>query len=176
MTKGLWKDPQGEKYLSEYWERFPGMWHQSDFGYIDSSSYWYLLGRSDDTMSVAGKRIGPAEVESALVRDPAVIEAAAISVPDDIKGEAIIAFVVLGDGIDLEEITTRLVALVREDLGPAISPKIVLQLEELPKTRSGKILRRVIRASYLGLPLGDLSSLDNPNSLEGLPVSHKLSS
>jgi len=176
MTKGLWKDPRGEKYLSEYWERFPGVWHQSDFGYIDSSNYWYLLGRSDDTMSIAGKRIGPAEVESALVRDTDVIEAAAVSIPDEIKGEAIIAFVVLRDGSQLTEITPRLLALVREDLGPAISPKTVIQLAELPKTRSGKVLRRVIRASYLGLPLGDLSSLDNPNSLEGLSASHRLSS
>lgn len=168
MTKGLWKDPDGERYLSEYWQQFSGMWHQSDFGYVDSSGYWYLLGRSDDTMSVAGKRIGPAEVESALVRDPLVVEAAAISVPHDIKGEAIIAFVVLGDGANLKDISTRLSALVREDLGPAISPEAILQLQELPKTRSGKILRRVIRASYLNLPLGDLSSLDNPSALGGL--------
>lgn len=171
MTKSLWREP--ERYLESYWQRYPGMWHQGDFAYVDADGYWYLLGRSDDTMNVAGKRVGPAEVESALVQDNDVIEAAAVGVPDDVKGEVLVTFVVLRGKVRLEDIRDRLAATVRAELGPAIVPKRIIQVDELPKTRSGKILRRVIKASYLDRPLGDLSSLENPSALEALRLPHR---
>jgi acetyl-CoA synthetase len=151
------------------------MWHQSDFGYVDPGGYWYLLGRSDDTMNVAGKRVGPAEVESAVVRDDDVVEAAAVGVPHDVKGEGLLVFVVLRDGVNLEDVTPRIRSLIRAELGPSIVPEDIFGLGELPKTRSGKVLRRVIRASYLGEPLGDLSSLDNASSIDGLPKGPRVS-
>ena len=167
MTKGLWRDR--ERYFTSYWRRFPGKWHQADFGYVDREGVWYLLGRSDDTITLAGKRVGPAEVESALVRDVDVVEAAAIGVPDAVKGEALVAFVVLREGIVLGPINDRLAELVKGDLGPAIEPKGIVPVAELPKTRSGKVMRRVVRALFLGLDPGDLSSLENPTSLDTLP-------
>lgn len=168
MTRSLWRDP--ERYFESYWHRYPGLWHQGDFGYVDPDGHWYLLGRSDDTMNVAGKRVGPAEVESALVRDEDVVEAAAVGVPDDLKGEGLVAFVVVRDGVDVDAITGRLVDLVKADLGPAIAPKRIVAVDALPKTRSGKVLRRVVRAVYLGLPVGDLSTIDDATVLDGLPT------
>jgi acetyl-CoA synthetase len=168
MTKSLWRE--ADRYRDSYWRRYPGLWHQGDFAYVDRDGFWYLLGRSDDTMNVAGKRIGPAEVESAIVQDGAVLEAAAVGVPDELKGEQLVTFVVLSDGVYIEEVADRLAARVRSDLGPAITPKKMLQVAELPRTRSGKILRRVMRAVYLGLDPGDLSSLDNPDALASLPT------
>ena len=167
MTKGLWRDP--ERYLESYWRRYRGMWHQGDFAYVDPEGYWYLLGRSDDTMNVAGKRVGPAEVESIVVDHDDVLEAAAVGVPDSVKGETIVLFLVLRDGVDLEAIAPRLADRLRTDLGPAMAPKVVRAVPELPKTRSGKVMRRLVRAAYLGQPLGDVSSLENPNALEHLP-------
>jgi len=167
MTKGLWQDK--ERYLDSYWRRFPGLWHQSDLGYIDPDGYWYLLGRSDDTMNIAGKRVGPAEVETAMVCHDDVVEAAAVGVPDEIKGETLLVFVVLRDGADVVDIAGQLNDLARDELGPAITPKAIFQVPDLPKTRSGKVLRRVIRAEYLEAPAGDLSTLDNPSALDGLP-------
>jgi acetyl-CoA synthetase len=166
MTRSLWREP--ERYFESYWQRYPGLWHQSDFGYIDRDGYWYLLGRSDDTMNIAGKRIGPSEVESALVRHDSVVEAAAISIPHNVKGEELLAFVVLREGVELKTLNETLVAHVRHDLGPAIVPRQIIQLAELPKTRSGKIMRRIIRAGYLKEPMGDLSSLENPGSIDAL--------
>jgi acetyl-CoA synthetase len=168
MTKGIWQD--GQRYLETYWLRFPGLWQQGDFAYIDSEGYWYLLGRSDDTIKLAGKRVGPAEIESALVQDDDVVEAAAIGIPDDIAGEALLAFVVLRAGTDAEDVCDRLTREVRTVLGPALVPKQILSVDELPKTRSGKILRRVLKSVYLDLPLGDLSSLDSVTVLDSLPT------
>ena len=167
MTNGLWGD--NEKYLDTYWRRFPGLWHQGDFAYVDGAGYWYLLGRSDDTIKLSGKRVGPAEVETALVGDEDVIEAAAVGVPDQVAGEALLAFVVARGGADGDALRSRLKVRVRADLGASLVPKEICVVAELPKTRSGKILRRVLRAVYLGLPTGDLSSLDNPGSLADLP-------
>jgi acetyl-CoA synthetase len=168
MTKGFWGNR--DLYLDTYWQRFKGMWHQGDFAYVDGESMWYLLGRSDDTIQLAGKRVGPAEVESALVKHDDVVEAAAVGVPDDVKGDAIVAFVVLKDGTEVASIVDALRAQVRAELGPAITPKTILQVPELPKTRSGKVMRRVVRAIYLGEAPGDMSALDNPTALDSLPV------
>lgn len=168
MTKGLWREP--DRYLDSYWRRYPKMWHQGDFAYADRDGYWYVLGRSDDTMNVAGKRVGPAEIESIMVGDDDVVEAAAVGVPDTLKGEAMVVFLVLTDDADLPAVTARLVDRVRSVLGPALVPKTIESVTELPKTRSGKVLRRLVRAVYLGQPVGDTSSLENPGSLDQFPT------
>jgi acetyl-CoA synthetase len=168
MTKGLWREP--ERYLDSYWLRYQGMWHQGDFAYVDPDGFWHVLGRSDDTMNVAGKRVGPAEVESIMVDDYDVIEAAAVGVPDSLKGEAMVVFLVLRDGADLQAATTRLAEQVRAVLGPALVPNVIRAVAELPKTRSGKVLRRLVRAVYLGQPVGDTSSLENPGALDNFPT------
>ncbi len=167
MTRGFWHDP--ERYLETYWSRFPGVWVHGDWAEVDRDGLWYIRGRSDDTIKVAGKRLGPAEVESVLVEDPDVVEAAAIGVPHAIKGEALVCFAVLSPlaspGEDKPE---RLRAHVARALGRALAPEAVYLVPDLPRTRNAKILRRLVRAAYLGLDLGDVTSLENPDSLEPL--------
>jgi acetyl-CoA synthetase len=165
MTRGIWKDT--ERYLDAYWRRFPDVWVHGDWASVDADGFWFLHGRSDDTMNVAGKRLGPAEVESALAHHPAVAESAAIGVPDEVKGEAIWCFVVLNPGHrEDEELAGQLKAVVSEHLGKSFKPSRILFVEELPKTRSAKIVRRALRAAVLGKDPGDLSSLENPAALE----------
>jgi acetyl-CoA synthetase len=165
MTRGFWKDP--ERYLETYWRRIPDVWVHGDFAAIDEDGLWYILGRSDDTIKVAGKRVGPAEVESVLGSHPAVTEAAAIGVPDEIKGEAVVAFAVLGPGYQPDEtLRAELEALVASELGKPLAPKAVRFVGDIPKTRNAKLMRRVIRAAYLGQPPGDLSALLNPEAVE----------
>jgi acetyl-CoA synthetase len=165
MTRGFWKDP--ERYLETYWSHIPDVWVHGDFAAIDDDGLWYILGRSDDTIKVAGKRIGPAEVESVIASHPAVIEAAAIGVPDEIKGEALVAFVVLRPDYQPDEaLRVELETLVAKELGKPLAPKAVLFVRDIPKTRNAKLMRRVIRAAYLGEPPGDLSALLNPEAIE----------
>ena len=165
MTRGFWRDP--DRYLDTYWSRFPNMWLHGDFAAIDDDGQWYILGRSDDTIKVAGKRVGPAEVESILVGHIKVIEAAAIGIPDDIKGETIVAFVVLQPDIDPDDtLRAELIALVAREMGKPLTPKEVLFIRDIPKTRNAKVMRRVIRAAYLGEPLGDQSALVNPEVVD----------
>ena len=166
MTHGFWHDR--ERYLETYWSRWPGLWVHGDWALIDEDGYWYLLGRSDDTLKVAGKRVGPAEVESAAVAHPAVSEAAAIGVPDPVKGETIVVFAVLPPGYEpSDSLRAEVAEAVVHELGRALRPQTVHFVRELPKTRNAKILRRVIRAKYLGhADLGDLTSLENPAAVE----------
>ncbi len=165
MTRGFWRDP--DRYVETYWSRFPGVWVHGDWALIDDAGYWYIQGRSDDTLKVAGKRVGPAEVESAAVAHPSVVEAAAVGVPHDIKGEAIAVFCVLRRGeTDGPDIRSAIASEVVRELGKALKPDVVEIVPALPKTRSGKVMRRVIRAAYLGLDPGDVSALDDPASLE----------
>jgi acetyl-CoA synthetase len=167
MTRGFWKDP--ERYLQAYWNRFPNVWVHGDFAAIDDSDLWYILGRSDDTIKVAGKRVGPAEVENVLVGHPAVTEAAAIGVPDKIKGQAVVAFAVLQAGSEPgESLRAELEELVAKELGKPLAPKAVRFVQDIPKTRNAKVMRRVIRTAYLGEPPGDLSALVNPEAVEGI--------
>ena len=164
MTQGFWRDP--DRYLETYWSRWPDVWVHGDWVEVDDAGLWYVRGRSDDTIKVAGKRLGPAEVESALVSHPAVAEAAAIGVPDDVKGEALVAFVVLKPGIDdSPELRRELSRRVADELGRALRPKAVEIVSELPKTRNAKVLRRVVRSVYLGKDPGDLSSLENRSAI-----------
>jgi acetyl-CoA synthetase len=165
MTRGFWKDP--ERYLETYWSRIPDVWVHGDFAAIDEDGLFYILGRSDDTIKVAGKRVGPAEVENVLVSHSAVAEAAAVGVPDEIKGQAVVVFVVLQQGFEPSEaLRTELKALVTKGLGKPLAPKEVRFVRDIPKTRNAKVMRRVIRSAYLGKPPGDLSALVNPEAVE----------
>ena len=165
MTRGIWGDP--ERYIATYWCRFKDVWVHGDWASVDKDGFWFLHGRSDDTMKVAGKRVGPAEVEGALMSHPAVSEAVAIGVPDEIKGEAIVCFVVLKRGFDAsEELRGKLKEHVVEKLGKALKPKEVKFVGQLPKTRNAKILRRMVKIVYLGKVVEDTSSLANPEALE----------
>jgi acetyl-CoA synthetase len=161
MTRGIWGDP--ERYLETYWSRFPGVWTHGDWASIDEDGYWYLHGRSDDTLNIAGKRIGPAELESAAVNHPAVAEAAAIGVPHEVKGEVAWLFCVLAPGADATG--DEIAAAVAHELGKAFAPDRVIFVSALPKTRSAKIVRRAVRATALGSDPGDLSTLENPDAL-----------
>ena len=165
MTRGFWKDP--ELYIQAYWSRFPKVWVHGDWAAIDPDELWYILGRSDDTIKVAGKRVGPAEIESILVSHPAVSEAAAIGIPDPVRGETVICFCVLkpaqtGDAALAEELREK----VARSLGKPLKPEAVRFVADLPKTRNAKVMRRVIRAVYTGQKVGDLSALENPQCIE----------
>jgi acetyl-CoA synthetase len=167
QTRGFWNDP--ERYHETYWSRLPGIWVHGDWAVIDADGYWYIRGRSDDTLKVAGKRVGPAEVEAAATAHPSVVEAAAIGVPHAVKGEAIVVVCTLRRGeTDAPDLRAAIGRRVVEDLGKTLRPEAVVIVPALPKTRSGKIMRRVIRAAYLGLDPGDLSALDDPSTIEAI--------
>src|SRR5262245_1603694 len=167
MTAGFWRDPA--RYEETYWSRWPNVWVHGDWALIDADGFWFLQGRSDDTLKIAGKRLGPAEVESILVGHPAVAEAGVVGVPHDVKGEAVVCFVVLKPGQGPSEaLRAELTERVAQQMGKALKPERVLFARELPKTRSAKIMRRVIRATYLGREPGDLSSLENPDGLKAV--------
>jgi len=165
MTRGFWKDR--ERYIDTYWSRFPDVWVHGDWAAVDSDGLWYILGRSDDTIKIGGKRVGPAEVESILVAHPQVSEAAAIGVPDSIKGEALVCFCVLKKGANGDlTLAGELKKNVGRDLGKALAPREVVFVADIPKTRNAKVMRRIVRAAYLGEKLGDTSALENPASLD----------
>ena len=166
MTRGVWKDE--ERYLEAYWSTFPGMWRHGDYALVDDDGQWYIRGRSDDVMNVAGKRLAPAEVEAVLTAHPAVSEAAAVGVPDPKKGEAVWAFwVPRADAVgDTADISAELIASVAAELGKPFAPSVVHRVLRLPKTRSAKILRRAVRAAALGTDPGDLSGAENPEAVD----------
>ena len=167
MTAGFWKEP--DRYIETYWSRWKDVWVHGDWAYIDEDGFWFVTGRSDDTLKIAGKRVGPAEVESVLVSHPSVAEAAAVGVPHEVKGEAVVCFVVLRpDAKPSEGLRVELSDLIARQMGKALKPERVLFAAELPKTRSAKIMRRVIRATHLGKDSGDLSSLDNPGGIKAI--------
>ena len=179
MARGFWQEK--ERYLETYWSRFKNIWVHGDFAMRDKDNHWFILGRSDDTLKVAGKRVGPAEVESLLVAHPLVTEAAVIGVPDEVKGTAMVAFCVLqssppyeGGGADASSdgvvlsLEKELKALVAKDMGKPLAPSKIHFVSALPKTRNAKVMRRVIRAAYLGEDAGDLSALENPLAVEEL--------
>ena len=165
MTRGFWKDP--ERYIESYWSQWKDVWVHGDFAAKDSDGLWYILGRSDDTIKVAGKRLGPAEVESILVEHESVIESAAIGVPHPIKGSAVVVFVVLGKNVEgSDELRVELRNMIATAMGKPLAPKEILFISDLPKTRNGTVMRRMIRSAYLGLDLGDTSALVNGVVLE----------
>jgi len=184
MARGFWQER--ERYLETYWSRFKNIWVHGDWAMRDKDGHWFILGRSDDTLKVAGKRVGPAEVESLLVAHPAVTEAAVIGVPDEVKGTAMVAFVVrsrdtpvptdaasafektsaASGSEDKSVLAPLLKALVAKDMGKPLAPSMIHFVSALPKTRNAKVMRRVIRAAYLGEDPGDLSSLENPQAVD----------
>jgi acyl-coenzyme A synthetase/AMP-(fatty) acid ligase/REP element-mobilizing transposase RayT len=179
MARGFWKEK--ERYLDTYWRRFPNIWVHGDWAMRDADGHWFILGRSDDTLKVAGKRVGPAEVEGLLVSHPQVTEAAVIGVPDEVKGTAMVAFVVISNTSQVksaEEISdsslathhssleTELKTLVSRDMGKPLAPSKIHFVSALPKTRNAKVMRRVIRSAYLGEDPGDITSLENPAAVD----------
>ncbi len=165
MTRGFWKDKQ--RYLDTYWSRWENIWMHGDFAAIDSDGLWYILGRSDDTIKVAGKRLGPAEVESILVRHDSVVEAAAIGVPHEVKGSELVLFAVLKPEVSPNDaLRQELRKMVVDEMGKPLAPKSILFVSDLPKTRNAKVMRRMIRSAYLGQEPGDTSSLVNPQAVE----------
>ncbi|MGK2955799.1 MAG: AMP-binding protein [Solirubrobacterales bacterium] len=161
MTRGLWRDP--ERYIDAYWSRHPHVWTHGDWASFDEDGLWFLHGRSDDTINIAGKRIGPAEIEAVILAEPEVESAAVIGMPHPVKGEAIWVFAV-GDGD--QEIETRLRTSVADALGASFRPERVVMVDDIPRTRSQKLARRVVRSVALGEETGDTSGLDNPEAAE----------
>jgi acetyl-CoA synthetase len=171
MAKGFWRDEA--RYLDAYWSRFADVWVHGDWAQVDEDGFWFVRGRSDDTIKVAGKRVGPAEYESALVAHPLVVEAVAIGVPDELKGESAVCFVTVADrsAIDRDgwqETEAALRDHVAESLGKPLKPKRVHLIASVPKTKNGKVLRRVVKNVYLGRDLGDITALDGHECIESI--------
>jgi acetyl-CoA synthetase len=163
MTRGVWGDP--ERYIESYWSMFEGAWRHGDWAMVDDDGQWFLYGRSDEAINVAGKRVGPAEVENVLVAHPAVAEAAVVGVPDEQKGEAIWCFWTPANGA-AEDVSAELRGEVGRRLGKPFTPARVIRVAALPRTRTAKIMRRAIRAAAVGEDPGDLSGAENPEALE----------
>jgi acetyl-CoA synthetase len=176
MTRGVWNDPG--RYLEAYWSRWPGVWYHGDWAIVDADGYWFLQGRADESFNVAGRKVGPAEIEACLIAHAAVSEAAVIGVPDEITGESVVAFVVLKSDAPvtpaltpaLTNVSGELAAHVARSMGSAFRPRAIFAVPELPKTQSGKVVRRLIRQAYLRQPLGDISTVENPAALDRFKV------
>jgi len=164
MTHAFWRDR--DRYLETYWSRWANVWKHGDLASIDREGDWRIHGRSDDTIKVSGRRVGPAELEAALLRDRRISEAAVIGVPDEARGQRIVAFAVLREHpADPAEIESAAI----HNVGRSFAPTLHL-VDSLPKTKNGKLMRRAMRAKYLGTPAGDLSSLDPATPLEAIPI------
>lgn len=172
MTKGVWRDD--ERYREAYWSTFPGLWRHGDHALVDEAGSCFILGRSDDVMNVAGKRVAPAEIESVLAVDPAVAESAVVGIPDPRKGDAVWAFWVgRAEAEDDATVAQRLRQLVADEVGKPFAPAQVVRVGQLPKTRSAKILRRAIRAAVLESDPGDLSAAENPEAVDEIRLQVK---
>jgi len=170
MTRGLFHDP--ERYLDTYWSRWPDVWWHGDFASVSADGQWFLHGRSYDTIKLAGKRLGPAEVETVVVAHPSVLEAAAIGIPDELKGEALWVFVVPSPGVVADDaLRAQISKFVIDALGPSFKPAEVRFTTALPKTRSAKVLRRAMRSVVTGNAPGDLSGLEDPATLDAIAAS-----
>jgi acetyl-CoA synthetase len=163
MTRGLLND--NERYLQTYWSRFENIWFHGDYVFVDSDGLWYMKGRADDVINVSGHRMSTAEIEHTAISHQKISDAASISIPDEITGEAIILFVVPEEKIE-QKLDAEISNYISEKIGKLARPKFVYVLSDLPKTRTGKIMRRLLKAKLLGLDLGDLSSLENPQVLD----------
>jgi acetyl-CoA synthetase len=167
MTNGFWRD--NERYVDTYWSRFPGMWLHGDYAEVDEDGFWFIRGRSDDTIKVSGKRIGPAEIESAAVGQGSVREAAAIAVPHPVKGDTVVVFAIPRADAARDEAAAETVRrYIGSQLGGSLRPERVVFVDDLPRTRNAKIMRRTIRAAWLGLPTGDTSALENPAAVDAI--------
>ncbi|MBX3634198.1 MAG: AMP-binding protein [Rubrivivax sp.] len=171
LTRGLWQDR--ERYLQSYWSRLPGLWVHGDFasrqgGQDGDGRWWYVHGRSDDTLKIAGKRTGPSEIEALLMATGLLLDAAAIGIPDPVKGTAVVCICVPRPGIDQAGAAKTLSAAVAAGLGGAFRPAEVVFVADLPRTRNMKVMRRVARAAWLGEEPGDLSTLVNPEAVHAI--------
>jgi acetyl-CoA synthetase len=165
LTRGLWQDPA--RYIESYWRKYPGLWCQSDRAAIDADGFWYLLGRSDDVLKIAGKRTSPTEIEALAVATGHSVEVAAIGVPDTVKGEAILIVARKTPGVEPDASTAMAISdAITKGLGTPFRPKAVLFVDDLPKTRSMKVMRRLVRSACLGQAAGDLSALVNPETID----------
>jgi acetyl-CoA synthetase len=165
MMLTIWKDP--DRYVRTYWSKFPGMFYAGDYAVKDEEGYFWILGRADEVIKVAGHRLGTYELESALIQHPAVAEAAVVGVPDPVKGEVPVAYVVLKQGVQpTEQLRAELNNTVRELVGPIATLSNIFFVTKLPKTRSGKIMRRLVKAVVTGQPLGDVTTLEDEASVE----------
>lgn len=163
MTKGLLNDNQ--RYLETYWSRFEDTWFHGDYVFVDNDGLWYMQGRADDVINVSGHRMSTAEIEHTVISHAKISDAASISIPDEITGEAIVVFFVSDKTSDIG-IESEISNYVSEKIGKLAKPKYLFQMSDLPKTRTGKILRRLLKAKLLGEPMGDLSTLENPHVLD----------
>jgi len=163
MTRGLLNDD--ERYLETYWSRFENVWFHGDYVYAGDDGLWYMQGRTDDVINVSGHRMSTAEIEHAIISHPKVSDAASIAISDDLTGEAIVIFFV-ADGSPDNNLKYVVSDYISEKIGKIARPKHVFQLSDLPKTRTGKIMRRLLKSKLLGEDLGDLSSLENPHVLD----------
>jgi acetyl-CoA synthetase len=166
MTRGLLHDD--ERYLETYWSKFDNVWFHGDYVYVDENNLWYMRGRTDDVINVSGHRMSTAEIEHTVISHPKISDAASIAIPDDVTGEAIVVFFV-SDAESNTNLESEISNYVSEKIGKVARPKHVFQLTDLPKTRTGKILRRLLKSKLLGTSLGDLSSLENPATLDEIP-------
>ncbi len=166
MTRGLLNDDQ--RYLDTYWSRFENVWFHGDYVFVDADGLWYMKGRADDVINVSGHRMSTAEIEQTAIGHIKITDAASIAIPDDITGEAIILFVVQ-EGKKEPGITIEISDYISKKIGKLAKPKMVYSISDLPKTRTGKIMRRLLKAKLLGLDLGDLSPLENPQVLDEIP-------
>jgi len=165
MLMTLYKDP--ERYKQSYWSRFPNAYYTGDYCMRDEEGYLWLLGRADEVLKIAGHRLGTMELESAVVSHPAIAEAAVIGKPHEIKGETIVVFAILRQGYNpSDELKKDLVEHLRKTVGPVATPDEIYFVSKLPKTRSGKIMRRVLKALASGLPVGDVTTLEDEASVE----------
>ena len=167
MTKSLWSGD--ERYLAEYWSTWPDLWDHGDWAQVGADGLWYLHGRADDALNVAGRKVGPAEVEGAVTEHDAVSEAAAVGVPDETTGTAVAVYAVLRPGVDpSDDLREEFRAAVGDRLGKPFRPRDVRFVGDLPRTQSGKIVRRVVAAVHAGKEVGDLSSIENPAALDAV--------
>lgn len=174
LTRGLWNEP--ERYIESYWKRIPGLWVQGDYARRDADGLWYLLGRSDDTIKIAGKRTGPAELESILAESGLVTESAIVGLPDAVTGSALAcAAVPAAEHGDEDQIAARLSELLAQRAGPPFRPRVFVFVDALPKTRNQKIMRRLVRAALTDSEFGDTGSLINPESLDSIRSARRIS-
>ena len=165
MTRSLLNDD--DRFIQTYWSRFENIWFHGDYVYVDKDNLWYMKGRTDDVINVSGHRMSTAEIEHTAISHSNISDAASIAIPDEITGEAIILFVVPEKSES--NLDTEISNFISEKIGKLARPKAVFVLSDLPKTRTGKIMRRLLKAKLLGLDLGDLSSLENPQVLNEIP-------
>ena len=171
MLQTLWKDP--ERFKQTYFGRWENLYYTGDYAVKDQDGYFWLLGRADEVLKVAGHRLGTVEIESALVSHPSVSEAAVMGKEDAVKGEVPVAFIVLRSGFEpSDELRTQLIKHVRTTIGPIATPDEIIIVNKLPKTRSGKIVRRILRAVLVGSPIGDVSTLEDASAVDEIKTTY----